>query len=197
MMKLNSARLAWHDALYTPWDSQGSHVEQIGLLGCSVQKTEKSVNSQHAMQQAMSAHIQHAIATLTPSLRAFGNYMYSPIATNDDSDDAHDALFMAAYAMGPKMYAKKFEKARLVAAGILFRYRRMHQGGQSEGVDPCPTPESFRGWLLNVLGLDLDSRNWEREWQDFVQACFNACNDLDKQALIPVSLAIKIMKIAA
>ena len=197
MMKLKSARLAWHDCFYTPWDTQGAHVEQLGMLGCSVQKTEKSVNSQHAMHQSLSARIQCAIDTLPAHLKAFGNHMYSPIATADDKDDAQEALFRAAYAMGPQMYAKKFEKARLVAVGVLFRYRRMHQGGQSEGIDPCPTPESFRGWLLHILGIELDSRNWDREWQEFVQACFNACNDLDKVALGPVSLAVKEMKIAA
>lgn len=197
MINLNSARLAWHDALYTPWDSQGAHIEQIGLLGCSVQKTEKSVNSRHAMHQSISARIQHAIDTLPAHLKAFGNFMYSPLATVDDKEEADDALFMSAYQAGPKMYAKKFEKARLVAQGVLHRYRRMHQGGQSEGVDPCPTPEAFRSWLLHVLGLELDSRNWDREWEEFVQACFAACNDLDKAALVPVSFAIKEMKIAA
>jgi len=197
MINLNSARAAWHDALYTPWDSQGAHVEQIGLLGCSVQKTEKSVNSRHAMHQSISARIQHAIDTLPAHLKAFGNFMYSPIATVDDKEDADDALFMLAYRMGPKMYAKKFEKARLVAQGVLHRYRRMHQGGQSEGFDPCPSPEAFRSWLLSVLGLELSSEQWTREWESFIQACFNACNDLDKAALVPVSLAIKEMKIAA
>lgn len=197
MINLNSARLAWHDALYTPWDSQGAHIEQIGLLGCSVQKTEKSVNSRHAMHQSISARIQHAIATLPAHLQAFGNFMYSPIATVDDKEEADDAVFMAAYCIGPKMYAKKFEKARLVAQGVVHRYRRMHQGGQSEGVDPCPSPEAFRSWLLSVLGLELSSEQWTREWEGFIQACFNACNDLDKAALVPVSLAIKEMKIAA
>ncbi|RJX83625.1 hypothetical protein D3M70_00160 [Pseudomonas sp. LS-2] len=196
-MNLNSARLAWHDALYTPWDSQGAHIEQIGLLGCSVQKTEKSVNSRHAMHQSISARIQHAIATLPAHLQAFGNFMYSPIATFDDKEEADDAVFMAAYRAGPKMYAKKFEKARLVAQGVVHRYRRMHQGGQSEGVDPCPSPEAFRSWLLSVLGLELSSEQWTREWEGFILACFNACNDLDKAALVPVSLAIKEMKIAA
>ncbi|WP_305955073.1 hypothetical protein [Pseudomonas sp. LS-2] len=197
MINLNSARLAWHDALYTPWDSQGAHIEQIGLLGCSVQKTEKSVNSRHAMHQSISARIQHAIATLPAHLQAFGNFMYSPIATFDDKEEADDAVFMAAYRAGPKMYAKKFEKARLVAQGVVHRYRRMHQGGQSEGVDPCPSPEAFRSWLLSVLGLELSSEQWTREWEGFILACFNACNDLDKAALVPVSLAIKEMKIAA
>ncbi|WP_371917213.1 hypothetical protein [Pseudomonas sp. R37(2017)] len=197
MMKLNSARLAWHDALYTPWDSQGAHVEQIGLLGCSVQKTEKSVNSRHAMHQALSAHIQHAICTLPAGLKAFGNHMYSPLATDDDKEEAEEALFMAAYVMGPKMMTKKFIKARYVASTVLFRYRRIHQGGQSEGIDPLPTSEAFRGWIFAEHGVKLPSENWGREWEGFVAQCFDACNDLDKQALVPVSRCITVMKEAA
>lgn len=197
MMNLNSARACWHDAYYTPWDSQGAYVEQIGLLGCSVQKTEKSVSSRHAMHQSMSARIQHAISTLPAHLQAFGNHMYSPLAGIDEKEEAEELVFLAAYNAGPKMYAKKFEKARHVAAGVLFRYRRTHQGGQSEGIDPCPTPESFRAWLGAVLGVELSSEQWGREWSGFIDLCFMACNDLDKAALVPVSRCLNMMKEAA
>ncbi len=57
MINLNSARLSWHDAFYTQWDSQGAHIEQIGLLGCSVQKTERLVSSRHAMHQSESPRV--------------------------------------------------------------------------------------------------------------------------------------------
>lgn len=196
-MQLSSARKAWHDALYIPRDSQGAVMQEMGLLGRMIQKTDKQRKAGHQVHQAVAAHIQRAIDTLPAHLKAFGNHMYSPMATADDAEEAHEAMFRVAYAAGPRMYAKKFEKARMVALGVLHRYRRMHQGGQSEGIDPCPTPEGFRAWLLRMLGLELDSRNWDREWQDFVEACFNACNDLDKAALVPVSSVIKIMKTAA
>jgi hypothetical protein len=197
MMNLNSARLAWHDALYTPWDSQGAHVEQIGLLGCSVQKTEKSVNSRHAMHQALSARIQHAIATLPAHLQAFGNFMYSPLATVDDKESAEERVLHLAYDAGPKMTARKFEKARYVAMAVVHRYRRMHQGGQSEGIDPMPTVELMRLWVLSEFGVALVGDQWARDWGDFVEHCFDACNKLDKVALAPVSKAISMMKQAA
>lgn len=196
-MQLSSARKAWHDALYIPRDSQGAVMQEMGLLGRMIQKTDKQSKAGRQVHQAVAAHIQRAIDTLPAHLKAFGNHMYSPMATADDAEEAHEAMFRVAYAAGPRMYAKKFEKARMVALGVLHRYRRIHQGGQSEGIDPCPTPEGFRAWLLHMLGLELDSRNWDREWQDFVEACFNACNDLDKAALVPVSSVIKIMKTAA
>ena len=197
MINLNSARLAWHDALYTPWDSQGAHVEQIGLLGCSVQKTAKSVNSRQAMHQSISARIQHAIATLPGHLQAFGNHMYSPMATVEDKESADERVLHAAYAAGPKMTARKFEKARYVAQTVLHRYRRMHQGGQSEGVDPLPSVERMRNWIEDQFGVVLIGPNWERDWGEFVEHCFDACNQLDKAALMPVSRAISTMKQAA
>ncbi|WP_026145098.1 hypothetical protein [Pseudomonas asplenii] len=196
-MKLNSARLAWHDAYYTARDSQGAVMQEMGLLGCMVQRTERGKTATHAAHQALAGRVQQAVDTLPAHLKAFGNHMYSPLATDDDREEAEEALFRTAYAMGQRMYAKKFEKAKHVARGVLYRYRRMHQGGQSEGVDPCPTPEAFRGWLMHWFGFELDSRNWEREWGEFVQCCFDSCNDLDKAALVPVSSAIKIMKSAA
>ncbi|MFZ5936604.1 hypothetical protein ACOKS3_17455 [Pseudomonas sp. HS6-2] len=193
-MQLNSARAAWHDCLYTPRDSQGAVMQEMGLLGRMIQKTDKQRKSGHQAHQAIAGRIQQAIDTLPAYLKAFGNHMYSPMATADDADDAHQAVFCVAYAAGPRMYAKKFEKARLVALGVLYRYRRMHQGGQSEGQDPCPTPEGFREWLLRTLDLELSSVAWAREWEGFIDGCFAACNDLDKEALVPVARAISVMR---
>lgn len=200
MMKLNSARMAWHDALYTRWDSSGLHVEQLGMLGCQVQTTERTTNARHAAHQAISGRVQAAIDTLPVHLKAFGNHMYSPMATVDDREEAEEALFRAAYiavAQVSKMTAKKLARARYVAMAILYRYRRLHQGGQSEGVDPLPTPEVFRHHVSMVYGVTLASEQWTREWGGFIDACFAACNDLDKAALVPVSSVIKIMKLAA
>ncbi|MCY1551838.1 hypothetical protein D9M68_881960 [compost metagenome] len=106
-------------------------------------------------------------------------------------------VFELAYSRGERMYAKKFERARHVAAGVLYRYRRMHQGGQSEAPDPLLSAESFRIWLFGVHEVTLDSRNWAREWEPFIDACFLACDDLDKKALVPVSNVISLMLEAA
>ncbi|WP_313740487.1 hypothetical protein [Pseudomonas sp.] len=196
-MKLNSARQAWHDCYYSAWDSQGAFIENLGLLGAMVQTTQKQRKASHAMHQALAGCVQQAIGTLPQSLRAFGSWMYNPIENDDERELAEELVFVTAYNAGPKMYAKKFEKARMVAAGVLYRYRRMHQGGQGEGVDPCLTPEVFRACLLAIYGLELSSEQWGREWEGFIDTCFAACNDLDKQALVPVAKTLSMMKEAA
>lgn len=130
-MKLNSARIAWHDCMYSRWDSQASVVEQLGTLGRMVQTSERDRSLDVAIHQAMAGRIQGAIATLPLRLQAFGHHLYGPGTDDDIKEAAEELVFDLAYNRGEKMYAKKFEKARHVAAGVLERYRRIHQGGQS------------------------------------------------------------------
>ncbi|QIE87996.1 hypothetical protein [Pseudomonas nitroreducens] len=196
-MKLNSARIAWHDCMYSRWDSQASVVEQLGILGRMVQTTERDRSTDMAIHQALAGRVQGAISTLPPSLQAFGHHLYGPGTDDDLREAAEEVVFTLAYSRGERMYAKKFERARYVAAGVLERYRRMHQGGQSAMPDPIPNPEAFRAFLLARYGVIIDSRNWAREWEPFVEACFLACDDLDKEALVPVSTMLAVMREAA
>lgn len=196
-MKLNSARIAWHDCMYSRWDSQASVVEQLGVLGRMVQTSERDRSLDVAIHQALAGRIQGAISTLPPSLQVFGHHLYGPGTDDDLREAAEEVVFTLAYSRGERMYAKKFERARYVAAGVLERYRRMHQGGQSAMPDPIPNPEAFRAFLLARYDVTIDSRNWAREWEPFVEACFLACDDLDKEALVPVSTMLAVMRDAA
>lgn len=196
-MKLNSARIAWHDCMYSRWDSQASVVEQLGILGRMVQTTERNRSTDMAIHQALAGRVQGAISTLPPSLQAFGHHLYGPGTDDDLREAAEEVVFTLAYSRSERMYAKKFERARYVAAGVLERYRRMHQGGQSSMPDPIPNPEAFRAFLLARYEVTIDSRNWAREWEPFVEACFLACDDLDKEALVPVSSMLAVMREAA
>lgn len=196
-MRLSSARQAWHDAYYTPWDSSGAHVEQLGRMGCSVQKTERAVNARSAMHQALSARIQWAIATLPISLQTFGHWLYSPLAGDDQREIAEEMVLQLAVAEHKRMTAATFERARYVAAGVVYRYRRQNQGGQGEGADPLPTGESFRQWLDAQHGVVLRAESWARDWDEFVELCFCACNTLDKAALAPVAVAVSAMNAEA
>jgi hypothetical protein len=201
-MRLNTARQCWFDAHYTPRDSQGSFIERLGLMGTMVQMTDRDSSTPAAMHQALAGRIQGAIKTLPRHVQSFGHHMYSPI--HDDDDDLREAVeayvFMIAYQAFTKetrMTAKKAEKARYVAAGVLYRYRRMHQGGASACADPLEKPEFFRLWLLQEKGIKLSSEQWAREWQPFIDCCFAVCNDADKQALSAVGRCLGEMREAA
>lgn len=196
-MQLNSARQAWHDCLYTAWDSQGSFIEQLGLLGTMVQTTEKQRKASHAAHQALAGGVQAAIFRLPGSLRAFGNFMYAPGCSNDEREVAEEVIFSMAMARSGRMTAAKRERCEYVAKGVMFRYRRMHQGGQSSAQDPFASPEWFKRWVDETYGVTLPSCAWARDWEPFVQICFEVCEDLDKRALSPVAAAIYEMKEAA
>lgn len=135
-MQLNSARQSWHDCLYNPWDSQGVFIEQLGLLGTMVQTTEKQRKANHAVHQALAGGVQAAIFKLPGSLRAFGNFMYAPSCSDDEREMAEEVIFGMAMARSGRMTAAKRERCEFVTKGVMFRYRRMHQGGQSSAQDP-------------------------------------------------------------
>jgi len=196
-MQLNSARQAWHDCYHVAWDSQGSFIEQLGLLGAMVQTTERQRHAGHAAHQVIAGQVQSAIGKLTGHVKAFGNFMYSPRLDVDTKETAEESVFIMVMQRSPRMTAAKREKLEYVVKGVMARYRYMHQGGQSANEDPLPSPEGFRAWMDAHYGVALESRNWGRDWGDLIRVAFDCCEDLDRDALSPVAAAIYEMRRAA
>ena len=195
-MRLSSARYEWFNAYYRPGDGTNRHCESLALVG-PYQGTERVRGVAGLVNETIGAHVRSVVERLPVDLFAFGNHLYHPESNDAWREAAEQFVFQLAYQRGARMYAKKFAKAEYVARAVLYRYRRQHQGGQSAAPDPLPTPEMFRDYLDYTYGVELDARNWDREWEEFVQACFDACNDLDAMALAPVARLLKDMKIAA
>ena len=196
-MQLNSARQAWHDCYHVAWDSQGSFIEQLGLLGAMVQTTERQRHAGHAAHQVIAGQVQSAIGKLTAHVKAFGNFMYSPRLDLDTKETAEESVFIMVMQRSPRMTAAKREKLEYVIKGVMARYRYMHQGGQSANEDPLASPEGFRAWMDAHYGIVLESRNWERDWGDVIRVAFECCEDLDRDALSPVAAVIYEMRRAA
>ncbi|MBJ2280800.1 hypothetical protein JFT58_21190 [Pseudomonas sp. MF6767] len=193
-MKINSARQAWHDCNYNPAPGQSSDAAELGVV---VQSSERGPTANHAVHGALAGHIQSAIARLHYQLRAFGNAMYAAEPTDDDREEAEDAVFHLACSRVERMTSSKRERAAYVAKGVFRRYRYMHQGGQSSNPDPLIKPEIFRTWVEGEYGIKLSSAAWGRDWEPFVQLCFDACYDIDAKALSPIGGIIYKMKEAA
>ncbi|NHC51478.1 hypothetical protein [Pseudomonas sp. AU8050] len=193
-MKINSARQAWHDCNYNPASGQSSDAAELGVV---VQSSERGPTANHAVHGALAGHIQSAIARLHYQLRAFGNAMYAAEPTDDDREEAEDAVFHLACSRVERMTSSKRERAAYVAKGVFRRYRYMHQGGQSSNPDPLIKPEIFRTWVEGEYGIKLPSAAWGRDWEPFVQLCFDACYDIDAKALSPIGGIIYKMKEAA
>ena len=193
-MKINSARQAWHDCNYNPAPGQSSDAAELGVV---VQSTQRGPTANHAVHGALAGHIQSAIARLHYQLRAFGNAMYAAEPTDDDREEAEEAVFNLACSRVERMTSSKRDRATYVAKGVFRRYRYMHQGGQSSNPDPLIKPEIFRAWLEGEYRIKLSSAAWRRDWEPFVQLCFDACYDIDAKALSPIGGIIYKMNEAA
>ena len=193
-MNIVSARQVWHDCSYNPAPGQTSDVAQLGVR---VQATERGPTACHAVHGAIAGQVQSAIARLHYQLRAFGNAMYAAEPSDDDREQAYEAVFNLACSRSARMTAGKRERAEFVAMGVFRRYRYMNQGGQSANHDPLIKPEFFRAWLKGEYGISLVSDRWARDWEPFVQLCFDACYDIDAKALSPIGRVIYQMKEAA
>lgn len=193
-MKLIGARQAWHDCNYNPAPGQASDAAELGVV---VQATQRGPTANHAMRSVLAGYVQSAIARLHYQLRAFGNAMYAAEPTDDDREEAEEAVFNLACSRVERMTAGKRERAEYVAKGVFRRYRYMHQGGQSSNADPLIKPELFRAWMIAEYELELPSAAWGRDWEPFVQLCFDACYDIDAKALSPIGGVIYKMKEAA
>lgn len=200
-MKLNSARMAWHDCAYTPSRGGLSSLEHRCRLGINVQATDRGVTADHSVHSTLAGWIQSAIAKLHPQVRVFGEFMYSPHVSRELTEDIREAaeavVMNMALSKSGRMTKAKRGKVQFVVAGILHRYQYMHQGGQSANPDPLAKPETFRAWLFDKYRVRIESCAWARDWQPFINTTFDCCEDLDRMALRPIATIIYQMKEAA
>lgn len=194
-MRLISARLAWHDAFYTPWDSVTSHSIELAKLGQWVQTSSRGNGLGRIAHQALAGKVQHAIASLPVALQLWGHHLYAPVIDSRTSNAWEEAAVdllesqFNAYLRerGQQLATVKRAVLGYVARGVLYRYRVMVQGGMGANPDPLPSPREFRAWLADWHGVQLDRRNWSREWGWVVQEMFRACDRLDAKALWTVA----------
>lgn len=198
-MKLFSARLAWHDAFYTPWDSvmhHGLEGAKLAMRGFVANETrpERWENLGKTAHMALAGRVQHAISSLPPMYQVFGHHLYAPVVdtpTSNNWEEAAVALLAGAVELelerrGQKRLCDFGSREWYVARGVLTRYRHMVQGGMGANPDPMSDPWVFRAWLADKHGVELDSRNWARNWGWLVQMMFDQAGDIDRSCLRPV-----------
>lgn len=185
-------------------DEKGHHVvikERVYCPGVRQDRGGRRETASKAANQALAGCIQRAIGTLQPRIRSFGHHMYSALATTADREQAEELVWdwfeARSIFHGIRMTDVKRERAYYVTKLCLHRYRRLHQGGMSAGIDPVPTPERFREAMEEVYGVKLASSNWERDWGKPIEMIMGVCSDIDKAALVPVSACLVEMKEAA
>lgn len=198
-MRLTSARMAWHDAFYTPWDSVTGHgleMVKLGKRGYVANETrpERWENTGKCAHMALAGRVQHAIAGLPQAYQQFGHHLYAPVITTEVSNNWEEIalvklaghVHLALGERGEKRGCRLYSREYWVARGVLVRYRHMVQGGMGANPDPMSEPWVFRGWLADNHGVELDSRNWARQWGWLVQLMFDHAGEIDRLCLRPV-----------
>ena len=203
-MRLISARMAWHDCYYTPWDSvmhHGLEGAKLGKRGYVANETrpDRWENLGKCAHMALAGKVQSAIARMPTAYQNLGNHLYAPVIDTPTSNNWEEG---AAFFLGGVVDLElvRTEQGRrcvertpewFVARGVLYRYRCMVQGGMGANPDPLEEPRLFRGWLAEHYGLTLDRRNWTRNWGGFIQLAFRILGKHDGLALRPVSMVIQ------
>lgn len=209
-MKLWSARLAWHDAYYTPWDSvmgHGLETVKLGKRGYVANETrpDRWENLGKITHMALAGRVQHAISTLSLEYQAFGHHLYAPVISTEQSN-AWDEVAVHLLAggvdlvlreRGDKRRCMDYSREFYVARGVLVRYRHMVQGGMGVNPDPMADPWVFRGWLADHHGVELDSRNWARNWGWLIGRMFDEAGAIDRLCLRPVGRVLSEEREAA
>lgn len=196
-MRLTTARAAWHDSSYVMTRGGLSGLTERAMLGVAVQTTARGNTADHAVHAALAGMIQSVIAKLHPQIRVFGEFMYSALQDDAVREAAEDVIYTCALGKVSFRSERKIANARYVARAVAFRYRRMHQGGQSANIDPLSCPIKFRKHIEDYYGVELSSVAWDREWEPFIDHCFECCEELDRRALSPVAAVIYEAKEAA
>lgn len=188
-MKYITARQVWHDAYF---GGKENTIDQYLLLGVPIQKTVKSNTTESSCHAWLAGRVQHAISLLTPNIRGFGNFMYSPIRTLDDLEAGQEAIydyFRYNY-KGDRLTDKKLEQTYYLIVAAMYEYFYIVYGNPS----PFVTASAMCKWLYDYKGTKINPNNWERDWESVYQLLLDACGYIDKLALEPVSKVISIVK---
>jgi len=190
-MRLQSSRQAWHDCFYQRGACTLETLVDRAFWG-QIQLTQIDRSLDRIAHQALAGRFQAAIASLPIELQHFGNSLYAPESCTRQSnlwqEAAHELVWLS-WGKRVELNEEKANQAYWVAAGVLYRYRRMVQGGMGNP-DPLEAPRQFRAWLQDSFGVILDRRNWTREWGWIVQQLFGECDRLDRAALLPLSAVL-------
>jgi hypothetical protein len=182
-MRIISARQAWHDAHYTPWDSVMSHCSEMLKLGTDVQRSEIDRTVGMAWHQVMAGKVQAAIKTLPIGLQCFGHRLYAPSPSDTECETAH-MLVWSRFVFPQPVRAAKRERAFWMADCAIANHDRVVHGREAM------TPEQIRAWLADERGVELSSQQWSREWLSIWDQFRTVCDRADAQCLAPVAQLI-------
>lgn len=124
-----------------------------------------------------------AIDTLPKSIRHFGSFLYSPIATGNDLSMAHGLVWLGSGL--DTLTDRKKQRAYWMAMAALQSHKLLVAGREGMG------PGAVCLFVEERTGEKMNPQNWARDWQDIWDRFSLQIDRLDRQALKPVTVAIE------
>ncbi len=191
-MRLINSRQAWHDAYYPNIKSTTSFSLESLQLGIVIEQSLKHYNDYQIIHQWLAGKVQHCIDVLPIPLQCFGHYLYSPIATAYDLDVAHELVW--------SILTKQFSQnsldkdSRKKAYWLVRAALKSYQTLVVNKKDHLKTSLKIIKFVKEHYQIELQYADWKKVWQPLYNNMLFICNELDKQALMPIGDLIKQFK---
>ncbi|RYZ22749.1 hypothetical protein PS631_00233 [Pseudomonas fluorescens] len=124
-----------------------------------------------------------AIDKLPKSIRHFGSFLYSPIATGNDLSIAHGLVWLGSGL--DSLTDRKKQRAYWMAMAALQSHKLLVAGREAMG------PGAVCLFVEERTGEKMNPQNWARDWQEIWDRLGAQIDKLDRQALKPVTVAIE------
>ncbi|MFD1260695.1 hypothetical protein [Entomomonas asaccharolytica] len=191
-MRLINSRQAWHDAYYPNIKSTTAFGLEALKLGIVLKHPLKHHNHYQLIHQWLAGKVQHSIDVLPIPLQCFGHYLYSPIATVYDLDVAHELVWSI---LSKQFSQHTFSKGNQQKAYWLVRVAlKGYQMLVVNKKDHLKTPRKIIKYIKENYQIELQYADWKKVWQPLYNNMLFICNELDKQALMPIDKLIEQFK---
>lgn len=183
-MEYISARLAWHDAYYVRSSSSIDSAAEIAMLGTRVQTTEYcNASTNHAAHMLMAGKVQSAINTLPVNLQQLGHWLYAPLTIEEGNcivEEVQEFVFEKSGLNSDDEDGYWLTRAVMMNYQdvVMNREQRLHRKGL------------IREYLADWFGVNIPANNWSRYQSPKLKQLWHTIDDLDAQALRPVSAVV-------
>ncbi|AJO79391.1 hypothetical protein [Pseudomonas sp. MRSN 12121] len=161
-------------------------VYDIRTEGVTETRSGRRLTESRCAHMLVAGLVLQAIDSLPKSIRHFGNFMYSPIATGNDLSIAHGLVWLGSGLEA--LTDRKKQRAYWMAMAALQSHKMLVAGAEGMG------PGAVCMFVEDRTGEKMNPQNWARDWCDIWNALCTHIDKLDKQALKPVAAVVERLR---
>lgn len=179
--KLKAARMMRHEVVFAAMGEDKEERIKVVRQKISLAETKRTPigrSTARAAHLATMGKIQRAIGTLPFQVQQFGHFMYHPMMNMQHVMNAV-ALITARADFG-ELTEQKRQKAYCLITMALQSYKSEVRGLSAWG------PARVVGGIKEFFGVDIDAKNWTRDWLDLWENLRSVIEEVDIEAQQPI-----------